>query len=98
MRSYFRELEEQLINDINQAPLTIEAKYYIVKSIFQEVAGTYQQWIATEEEQQSVEEKSDTTIEKVENEDGTVSITASGSDIGDVITQAVKETQSKNLD
>lgn len=96
MRSYLKELEEQLINDINQSPLTIDAKYYILKSIFQEVAGVYQQWIQVEEEQ-NIEEKSDTTVEKTKNEDGTVTITATGSNIEEVVNQAVKETQN-NLD
>lgn len=98
MRSYFKELENQLINIINQSPLTIEAKYYILKGIFQEVTEIYNTWMNTEEQpiqEKETEINNNVSVKKVENEDGTASVTVSGSDVTEVINQAVKETQNK---
>lgn len=91
MQSFCYDLEQQLYNIINASPLSLDAKYYIVKTVFNEIAQVYEQFlkqpevekkIENNEEMASSSENQEHTIKDFdvqEDEEGNVTMTAEGS-------------------
>lgn len=97
MRSVFKELEDNLYNVINAAPLTIEAKYYVVQGVFKSLESAYQQWLNMEEPQEEEPIEETTEVQKTENEDGTTTISAQGpiDKAEEVVNKVMKEIRTK---
>lgn len=98
MKSYFLELEQELYNSINNSPISIDAKYIIVRDIFNNIRSALEDYLQMPEqtiENNTNETYQETKIEKEYRDDGTVNIKASGSDISEVVEKAILETKSK---
>ena len=51
-----RDLENKIINDINESGLSIDAVYFVMKSIMQEVAENYKMYSAKEDLEKNTKE------------------------------------------
>lgn len=101
MKSFFKELEINLYNIINDSPLSIEAKYYIMQSVFRQVSDAYLEFLNMPEQEEKIKNDieddldanfdEDVEVERVENEDGTFTINTKGKDINKVISQTFNE-------
>ena len=101
MKSFFKELEINLYNIINDSPLSIEAKYYIMQSVFRQVSDAYLEFLNMPEQEEKIKNNieddldtnsdEDVEVERVENEDGTFTINTKGKDINKVISQTFNE-------
>ena len=96
MKSWFCELEEELYTVINNSPLPIDGKYYILKSVFSSMETAYKEYLnMPEPQEQEIDEeeqtKEDFQIEKTVDKDGNFHIEATGADIGQVISEAFNQ-------
>lgn len=101
MKSFFKELEINLYNIINDSPLSIEAKYYIMQSVFRQVSDAYLEFLNMPEQEEKIKNDieddldtnsdEDVEVERVENEDGTFTIKTKGKDVSKVISQTFNE-------
>ena len=102
MKSFFKELENQLYDIINASPLPIDAKYYVVQSLYREISNAYTSYLNIPEQENQIEEddeqsneEEDYTMKKIKNEDGSITIKTEGKNIGKVIEGALSEMQNK---
>lgn len=97
MRSYFLELEQQLYNIINNSPLGIDGKYYVVKEVFNNLCSTYEKFLNTPEENIEEENTKEVKIEKNVTEGEESSVTVSGKNIEEIVSKAIEATRSEQI-
>ena len=52
----FRDLEQKIVKDINESGMSIDAIYFIMKSIMQEIEEKYFEYCRIEDEQKNIEQ------------------------------------------
>lgn len=102
MKSFFKELETKLYDVINDSPLPIDAKYYIVQSLYREISNAYTTYLNMPEQEEKIQGNDNDNIEdntenfkmeRIENEDGSITVKTEGKNIGKVIGEAFSEMQ-----
>lgn len=103
MRSFFKELETELYDIINNSPLPIDAKYYVVQSLYREISNAYTTYLNMPEQEEKIQgndnikdDTEDFKMERIENEDGSITVKTEGKNIGKVIGEAFSEMQKQD--
>lgn len=103
MKSFFKELETELYDIINNSPLPIDAKYYVVQSLYREVSNAYTTYLNMPEQEEKIQgndnikdDTEDFKMERIENEDGSITVKTEGKNIGKVIGEAFSEMQKQD--
>jgi hypothetical protein len=52
----FRDFEQKIVKDINESGMSIDAIYFIMKSIMQEIEEKYFEYCRIEDEQKNIEQ------------------------------------------
>lgn len=103
MKSFFKELETELYDIINNSPLPIDAKYYVVQSLYREISNAYTTYLNMPEQEEKIQgndnikdDIEDFKMERIENEDGSITVKTKGKNIGKVIGEAFSEMQKQD--
>lgn len=103
MKSFFKELETELYDIINNSPLPIDAKYYVVQSLYREISNAYTTYLNMPEQEEKIQgndnikdDTEDFKMERIENEDGSITVKTEGKNIGKVIGEAFSEMQKQD--
>lgn len=103
MKSFFKELETELYDIINNSPLPIDAKYYVVQSLYREISNAYTTYLNMPEQEEQIQgndnikdDTEDFKMERIENEDGSITVKTEGKNIGKVIGEAFSEMQKQD--
>ena len=103
MKSFFKELETELYDIINNSPLPIDAKYYVVQSLYREISNAYTTYLNMPEQEEKIQgndnikdNTEDFKMERIKNEDGSITVKTEGKNIGKVIGEAFSEMQKQD--
>ena len=69
MKSFFKELEINLYNIINDSPLSLEAKYYIMQSVFRQVSDAYLEFLNMAEQEEKIKNDIEDDLDTNSDED-----------------------------